>query len=59
MKYTIEEDPPTISMLCRKYGYERTINDRVYCTKPEEKCIYMEDERDDYGYRCMMLEKQI
>ena len=52
-----EEQVLSITTLCRRNSYETIINQRSYCTV-EEDCIYKADKSDQYGYRCMNLEKK-
>jgi hypothetical protein len=58
--YEEEEDElPTLEVLCRKHSYEFIKADRAYCSMYMDYCQYRAEEKDQHGYRCMLLEKQI
>lgn len=57
--YIDEEEEVPVSVECRRKNYEVYFNQRTYCSVPEKKCVFMDDYESKYGYRCMMLEKQI
>ena len=55
-----EDEAPTrlkTPVDCRRKGYEIEIKGRAYCGVADE-CIY-KDSKDAYGYRCLLLDKQI
>lgn len=53
-------DEVPIQTLCRRHNYEFLYKQDVYCSKPEENCLYRSDKKTipcSY-YSCMMMEKR-
>jgi len=60
VSYRYDDELPTklkTPMLCRREGFEEVYKNRTYCTIADE-CIY-KDSKDEHGYRCLLLEKQV